>query len=121
VLPLGVEFDGLLKRLGRIVQFPFCKVQLAARLIGPGKLRINGQRALDSRIGFVKSPEFYKRAGRQTQEICVVRVLIEPVGANGFGRLDLAALQELLCFLESLCYFLGNCRSPDCAVTTLPH
>ena len=67
----------------------------------------------DSRISLIKSAELDQRTGRKAQEVGILRVLVQQVGANGFGGFGLAALQKSLCLLEPLGYFTGNRLSPD--------
>ena len=67
----------------------------------------------DSRTGLIESAELYQRTARQAQEIGILRVLLQQVGADGFRGFGLAALQKLLCLLISLCYFMGNRSSPE--------
>jgi hypothetical protein len=61
--------------------------------------------------------ELYQRTGRQDQEVGILRVLIQQVGADGFRGFGLAALQKLLSLLVTLCYFMRNCSSPEFVIT----
>jgi hypothetical protein len=113
VLPLWIEFYGLPERVGRVVQLALREVQLPACLVRPREPGINGEGALDAGAGLVETAEPDERACGEAEEIRVVGVPVEEVGTDGFGRLDLAALQESLGLLELLCCFLGNRRSPS--------
>jgi hypothetical protein len=83
-------------------------VQFALCLVRSGKLRIDGPCTLNACIGLIETTQFDERACGQAEEIGIIRVLIEPIRADGFGRLVLTTLQEVLRFPELPCYFPRN-------------
>ena len=72
---------------------------------------------IDSCICLIVSLELHQRTSRQAQEIGILGVLLQQVGANGFRGFNLASLQIRQCFLKLflVCYFIGNRSSPDFA------
>jgi len=113
-LPLGVEFQDLLKCFGRGGQLALSEQQLAARLVCAIKLWEDGQCTLDSRIRLIEAFELKQRKSRQAQEVGILGVLVKRAGADGFRGFGLASLQKRLCLLKPLLlfYFMGNRSSP---------
>ena len=107
-LPLGVEFQGLLKGIGRGARLALCEQKIAAYLVWACKLRIDGQGMFDARVRLIESLKLYQYTSRQAQEIGILRVPVQCVGADGIRRSGLACLQERLCLLKKflLFYFL---------------
>ncbi len=103
LLSLGIEFQGLAIRIDGIVYQALRHQQFRASLIRTSKLRIERPGALDALIGIGVAAEFDQRAGRQAQEVGVVRLPAQNIRANRFGRRRLTALQKALRFLKPLC------------------
>lgn len=68
---------------------------------------------IDSRFCLIKSAELYQRTGRKAQEIGILRVLVQLLGADSFRGFGVAVLQERLCLLKALFQPIGNRSSPE--------